>query len=354
MFRITFFALLFGAVSRVYAQEAFSDALHTLIETTPDQAPAESAWLDLRQNAPQHSSHQEAPSWVEAVSLSPAQPAADTVTKSVFRIRVTRPSPDYQVLFFRLFFDDKPGQQPELIAWDESGTNVVRSGALGLGIDLPSSDSVMIPMAGASSIDIEVPGDGKTVRAAYLDWMASSEVIHPVNADRREVIPEPFSSMPPLSSPSQDVEHFGTVTATLAEDTIRIGADIQESAAFQFGIETQPLAALLTFEVASPRIDAPPEIYLNGQDVGPASLVLPELADPGYRGQMEPLVKQMYFQYTGWLRAQKIVPITSLKVGTNDLIVVNGPGSGNSAIRATQIQLKYLWDKSDYLLKTGR
>jgi hypothetical protein len=354
MFRITFLALLFGAVSRVYAQEAFSDALHTLIETTPDQAPTESAWLDLRQNAPQHSSHQEAPSWVEAVSLSPAQPAADTVTKSVFRIRVTRPSPDYQVLFFRLFFDDKPGQQPELIAWDESGTNVVRSGALGLGIDLPSSDSVMIPMAGASSIDIEVPGDGKTVRAAYLDWMASSEVVHPVNADRREVIPEPFSSMPPLSSPSQDVEHFGTVTATLAEDTIRIGADIQESAAFQFGIETQPLAALLTFEVASPRIDAPPEIYLNGQDVGPASLVLPELADPGYRGQMEPLVKQMYFQYTGWLRAQKIVPITSLKVGTNDLIVVNGPGSGNSAIRATQIQLKYLWDKSDYLLKTGR
>ena len=145
-------------------------------------------------------------------------------SKSVFRIRVTQPSPDYQVLFFRLFFDDKPGQQPELIAWDESGAHVVRSGALGSGIDLPSSDSVMIPMTGASSIDIEVPGDGKTVRAAYLDWMASSAVVHPLNADRREVIPEPFSSMPPLSAPSQDVEHFGTVTATLAEETIRIGS----------------------------------------------------------------------------------------------------------------------------------
>jgi hypothetical protein len=353
MFRITFFALLFGAVSRVYAQEAFSDALHASIETAADQAPAESAWLDLRQNAPQNSTPQEAPAWVEAVTLSAAQPAADALTKSVFRIRVTRPSSDYQVLFVRLFFDDKPAQRPELIAWDESGTNVVRSGALGSGIDLPSSDSVMIPMTGASSIDIEVPGDGKTVRAAYLDWMASSDVVHPLNADRREVIPEPFSSMPPLSSPSQDVEHFGTVTATLAEETIRIGTNIQESAAFQFGIEAQPLAALLTFEIANPRIDAPPEIYLNGQDVGPASLVLPELADPGYRGQMEPLIKQMYFQYTGWLRAQKIVPITSLKVGTNDLIVVNGADGGNSAIRATQIQLKYLWDKSDYLLKTG-
>jgi hypothetical protein len=183
--------------------------------------------------------------------------------------------------------------------------------------------------------------------------MASSDVVHPLNADRREVIPEPFSSMPPLSSLSQDVEHFGTVFATLAEETIRISTEMQESAAFQFGIESQPLAALVTFEVASPRIDAPPEIYLNGQDIGPVSLVLPELADPGYRGQMEPLMKQMYFQYTGWLRAQKIVPISSLNVGTNDLVIVNGPGSGNSVIRATQIQLKYLWDKSDYLLKTG-
>jgi hypothetical protein len=82
-------------------------------------------------------------------------------------------------------------------------------------------------------------------------------------------------------------------------------------------------------------------------------LTLPELADPGYRGEMEPLVRQMHFQYTGWLRAQKIVPVTSLSAGTNDLIVVNGAGSGPSAIRATQIQLKYLWDKSDYLLQTG-
>jgi hypothetical protein len=354
MFRITFLALLFGAVSRVYAQEAFSDALQSPIETTPDQTPVASAWLDLRQNAPQNSRPQEAPAWVEAVTLSATEPVGEGFSKSVFRIRVTPPSPDYHVLFCRLFFDDKPGQQPELIAWDESATHVMRSGPLGLGIDLPSSDSVMIPMTGASSIDIEVPGDGKTVRAAYLDWMTSSDVVHPLNADRHEIIPEPFSSMPPLYAPSQDIEHFGTVTATLAEETIRIGTDIQESAAFQFGIEAQPLAALLTFEVANPRIDAPPEIYLNGQDIGPVSLVLPELADPGYLGQTETLLKQMYFRYTGWVRAQKIVPIANLKVGTNDLIVVNGAGAGNSAIRATQLQLKYLWDKSDYLLKTGQ
>src|SRR5437870_7264503 len=235
--RVAVFAVLFSATSHVYTQEAFSDALPPSIDAKPGQATPESAWLDLRQSAPGNSRTQNAPVWMEAVTLLPAQSSGDMTSKSVFRIRVAQPSTNYQVLFFRLFFDDKPGQQPELIAWDESGAHVLRSGALGSGINLPSSDSVVIPMTDASSIDIEVPGDGKTVRAAYLDWMTSSQVVHPLSAEHRDVIPEPFSSMPLLHSPSQDTEHFGTVTATLAAETITIGTDIQESAAFQFGVE---------------------------------------------------------------------------------------------------------------------
>ena len=347
------FAILLAAICRVYAQEALTDALPAPTDATQQPIP-ESAWLDLRQNAPQNSKTQNAPVWVEALTLLPTETTeAAPMSKSVFRIRVRQPSPDYQVLFFRLFFDDKPDQQPELIAWDESGTHVLRSGTLGAGMNLPSSDSVLIPMTGASSIDIEVPGDGKTVRAAYLDWMTSSEVVHPVNTEHRDVIPEPFSSVPTLHPPPDDLENFGTVTATLAAEAIRIDAQNQEGATFQFPIEAQPLTALLTFEIANPRIDAPPEIYLNGQDIGPASLTLPDLADPAYRGEVEPLSTQMRFNYTGWVRAQKIVPTGSLKGGTNDLVVVNGADTGASAIRGTQIQLKYIWDKSDYLLRTG-
>jgi hypothetical protein len=240
-----------------------------------------------------------------------------------------------------------------LIVWDESGSQLLRSGPLGSEIDLPSSDSAIIPMAAISAIDIEVPGDGKSVRGAFLDWMTSSEIVHPVNAEYRDIIAEPFSSLPRLHAPAQDVEQFGTVTATLADETIRMGPGLGEGAAFQFGIEAQPLLALLTFEVASPRVDAPPEVYLNGEDVGPVTLTLPELADPGYRGEMPAFVRQMHFQYTGWIRAQKIVPVTNLKVGTNDVIVFNNDGISTSAIRATQIQLKYLWDKSDYVLQPG-
>ena len=347
------FAILFAAICRVYAQEALTDALPAPADATQQPIP-ESAWLDLRQNAPQNSKIQNAPVWVEALTLLPSETTeVAPLSKSVFRIRVRQPSPDYQVLFFRLFFDDKADQQPELIAWDESGTHVLRSGTLGAGMNLPSSDSVLIPMTGASSIDIEVPGNGKTVRGAYLDWMTSSEVVHPVNTEHRDMIPEPFSSVPTLHAPPDDVENFGTVTATLAAEAIRIGAQTQEGATFQFSIEAQPLTALLSFEIANPRIDAPPEIYLNGQDIGPASLTLPDLGDPAYRGEVQPLSTQMHFNYTGWLRAQKIVPAASLKAGTNDLVVVNGADTGASAVRATQIQLKYIWDKSDYLLRAG-
>jgi hypothetical protein len=339
-----------GATSSLFAQQALSNGLPQAGPIVELQPPPENAWLDLRQRPRAASRPQSAPSWVEAVNMT-STTGTDGTPRSVFRIRVTAPSADYQIMFFRIFFDDKPDTRPEIVAWDELGSKVLRSGELGSGIGLPSSDSVVIPMNGISTLDIEVPGDGKTVRAAYLDWMTSSEVVHPVNAEHRDVIPEPFSSLPPLHSPGQDVEQFGTVTATLATETIQIGADTQHGATFEFGIESQPLLALLTFEVTSPRIDSPPEVYVNGEDVGPATLTLPELADPGYRGQMESLVKDMHFQYTGWLRAQKLIPVSDLKVGTNNVIVVSGASTSTSAIRGTQLQLKYLWEKSDYLLQ---
>src|SRR5437762_6177478 len=346
-------AIFLAAACRVCAQEAFTDALPALAEMIAHPIP-ESVWLDLRQTAPRNSKPQNAPAWVEALALLPAETTETGGTsKSIFRIRVAQPGPEYHVLFFRLFFDDKVNQQPELVAWDESGTHVLRSGTLGVGMNLPSSDSVLIPMTGASAIDVEVPGDGKTIRGAYLDWMTSSEVVHPVNAERRDVIPEPFLVVPALHPPPEDVENFGTVTATLAAEAIQLDARTQQNAVFQFPIEAQPLTALLTFETANPRIDSPPEVYVNGQNIGPVALALPDLADPGYRGESEPLTTEMHFNYTGWVRAQKIVPATILKVGANDLVITNAAGPGASAIRATQIQLKYIWDKSDYLLRTG-
>src|SRR3984893_9061112 len=208
LFRIIAFTLLIGAAAPLPAQEAFHNALPSSDNEKLGEPLPASAWLDLRQNAPGNSTPQSAPRWVESVTMVPAQTTGGPAPKSIFRIRVAQPSGDYQVLFFRLFFDDKAEQRPELIVWDESGTQVLRSGELGSGIGLPRSDSLMIPMSGVAAIDIEVPGDGKTVRGAYLDWMTSSEVVHPLNAEHRDVIPEPFHRCRPWIRPHQTPKHF--------------------------------------------------------------------------------------------------------------------------------------------------
>ena len=349
--RASAFALLFATVTSSQGQQAFDRNLSLGESAAETAAPVESAWIDLRQIAAANAKAQSAPSWVEAVTLAPAPSDSPNAKKSVFRIRVSRPKKALNTLMFRLFFDDNPKAQPEIVAWDESGTQVVRSGPLGAGLNLPTSETVVIPMINVTALDVEVPGDGSTIRGAYIDWMTSSEVVHPLHAELNEVAPPPFSAGLPLHAAQSDTQLFGTVTAPLAIETVPMGPSIQQSAPFQFGLEAMPLLALLTFEVASPKVEAPPNIYLNGEDIGPVTLVLPDLADPGYRGEMKTLVRQMQYRYTGWMRAQKLLPVSRLKVGTNDLIVVAGNGTAVSAIRATQLQLKYLWEKSDYVLK---
>jgi len=352
LFRFVALAFFVTAATALRAQHALPPAGSQILKPSQSaEAAPDSAWLDLRQNNPAHSKVQAAPAWVESVTFAPGKDTTDGPAKSVFRIRLTRPNEDCQILLFRLYFDDKPDQQPELIAWDESGTQLLRSGPLGQKTSLATSSTTIVPMIGVTAIDVEVQGDGRSVRGAYLDWMKSSQVMRPMHEEPQTSIPAPFAAAPPLKAGEEDAEVFGTVTAPLTAETIAIGSSLQNGGAFEFGLEAQPLVALLTFEVASPQIDVPPEIYVNGQDVGPASLVLPDLADPAYRGLSLSLLQTMQFQYTGWVRAQKIVPASILKAGTNDVIIIAGAGTSASAIRETQIQLKYLWDKSDYLLE---
>jgi len=346
------FVLIIAACGSVIAQQALPPEGTQILKSSQAAAAApESAWLDLRQADSTHSKVQAAPSWVESVSFSPGETKAGVTGKSVFRLRLMRPNEDCQLLLVRLYFDDLPNEQPELVAWDESGSQILRSGSLGQGGGLASSSSTIVPMIGISAIDIEVPGDGRSIRGAYLDWMKSSQVMQPIHAQQGKIAADPFGGPAALPASDEDREIYGTVTAPLASETVVMGSSLQSGAAFQFGLESQPLVALLTFEVASPQVEAPPEIYVNGEDIGAASLVLPDLADPAYRGLSISLLQTMKFQYTGWVRAQKIVPASLLKAGSNDVIILAGAGTSNSAVRQTQIQLKYLWDKSDYLLE---
>src|SRR5215211_5945646 len=315
--RLLAFALGMCLVLPATGQEVVVGTPKKAREKTRAPKPPEvsSAWLDLRQTGLGNRKAQSAPDWVRGVSLvtsKASQTSADTTT---FRIQLRPPPGDFQVLSFRLFFEDKAEQRPRIVAADDGGDLVLQTPPLGQGLNVATSETVMVPIAGVSSVDVEVPGDGTGVRAAFLDWMKSGEVLRPVSGEQRFVLPETFASSAPLRAPKEDTSQFGTVTATLAPETIQIGPSVPQGAGFQFGIESQPLAVLLMFEVGSVNIDAPPEVYLNGENLGPVTLTLPELADPGYRGEMKTLITQMRFQYTGWVRAQKVLPAAGLRVG---------------------------------------
>src|SRR5205823_8137773 len=144
LLRIVALFWLIGATSTALAQEAFSNGLPTPDAASDPQVTAQNAWIDLRQHPSAASRPQSAPEWVEAVNMTSAA-GRDGTPRTVFRLRVSHPAGDYQVVFFRLFFDDNANARPEVVAWDESGTQVLRSGDLGSGVGLPSSDSVMIP-----------------------------------------------------------------------------------------------------------------------------------------------------------------------------------------------------------------
>ena len=64
----------------------------------------------------------------------------------------------------------------------------------------------MVPMIGMSTIDIEVAGDGHTVRGAYLDWMKSSEVMRPLRAEQQKLMADPFAGPAPLKTGAEDAE----------------------------------------------------------------------------------------------------------------------------------------------------
>src|SRR5438045_7663352 len=127
------FAIFLAAVCRVSAQEALTDALPAPAAAITQPLPS-SAWLDLRQTMSRNSKSQEAPAWVEALTLLPGElTEGGSASKSIIRIRVTQPGPDYEILFSRLFFDDTPNQQPELVVRDESRIHLLRSGTPGAG-----------------------------------------------------------------------------------------------------------------------------------------------------------------------------------------------------------------------------
>ena len=122
------------------------------------------------------------------------------------------------------------------------------------------------------------------------------------------------------------------------------------STGLEFELERQPMMAVVTYEVLGSPVDAPPSVTVNSHALGESSLFLPDLSDPGFQGESREGETRLGFRYTGWLHAQKIIPGELLVAGLNNLRLGLSNGTDAVAIRSVAIQLKYDWEKLDYVV----
>jgi hypothetical protein len=339
------------------------------------------AWLDLRPAAP-GAAPQTVPDWVESfefVALRPAAPQGrlermefgangeaitsnavrpedqeeddDGRARSLFRIHLAHPAAtdDFQV---RVFFDVRVGgPRPRVTAWDELGNELMRSRPLGQGLGLPSSATLTVPMTGVNYLEIEAAEDGTQVRGVFLTWLDRTEVRQPADFAAAGTVREPFQILSSTRRRTRgDSYLYGVVTASLQKSPLVLGATQAPAAGFEFPLDRVPMVAVLTYQVLGTDIAAPPLVRVNGHDPEAATLFLPDLADPGYQGNARENDSLLSFRYTGWLRAQKVIPGEWLTAGLNTVTLELSNGSEAVAVRSVEVQLKYNWDRFDYVL----
>jgi len=237
---------------------------------------------------------------------------------------------------------------------------------LGAGLELPASESLSIPTKGVDYLEIDVPGDGMSVRKAFLATLKKSVVntaldFAPTSAKEPAVI-DPFGNAAPQPTQENDSYLFGRVRATLEAGTVKLSPPTaaatgtaaqgnapvpQSSIAFEFNLESAPLLAFVALDILGADPVAPLQAWVNDQAVGTVAPQFPDLADPAYAGVVRPL-EAMRFHYAGWLHAQLIVPGSALRVGTNTLTLRLPADATPAAIRAIELQLKHNWRILDY------
>ena len=222
---------------------------------------------------------------------------------------------------------------------------------LGQGLGLPSTESLTVSMNGVNYLEIEAPGDGSQVRGVFLGWMETARILQSSDFPTQESVRQPFGILPRARTKNDDTYVYGAVVAKLhGSKPLVLRSSESPSATFEFELEHPPLLAVLTYEALGAAVDAPPALTVNGHALGASEFYLPDLADPAFQGETREAESQMNFRYTGWLRAQKIIPADALASGLNNLTVKLSNTADAVAIRSVSIQLKYNWDKLDTVL----
>ena len=297
-----------------------------------------SVTLDFQKLAAPNATRPPFPIWLESFQVQQKKSYEGKITKTTFRIRTRRLGGLNSEMLLRLFFNDTPAAHPAISAWSELGEQLFASKPLGGGLDLPTSESLTIPMQNVDYVDIVTPGDGANVTGAFLSSLQTAPVKYAVDFDAPAMLDDPFENEP-AAQPGDDTFLFGRVKATLSADPVKLTPDAP-GVTFEFDLDALPDVAVLSFEILNADVTAPLQISANDHALGGATPILPDLADPAYSSTVHSLDPDVRVRYAGWLKCQKAVPTSALRAGTNRLVIQLDSRSAAVAIRAVEVQLK--------------
>lgn len=305
-------------------------------------------WLDFHQLA--NGQHLPGlPIWLANVTTEhSAGPKGQMITTIKMQLRDVGDFDQKRLL--RLFFDDHTGASPSVLGLGPAGEQKFARGPLGEGLDLPTSETLVFSPAGVATLAIQVPGDGRNLRGAFLATLQAHSMMKAIDFAAPGDLIDVFERNSSLPLPASDVALFGRVKAKLDDSTVKLSATGQQSMIWEFELEAPPLLTMVSFEVSNADGQSPLEVTVNDQLLGPVAVSWPDLADPGYLGSVRPLETGMRFRYAGWLRAQKIIPGALLKAGLNRLVLTLPAEAGTVAVRNLALQLKNNWKNLDYTL----
>jgi len=331
-------------ISRIVLALACAAALHgqeLKVQPTPF-----TTWLDFQALTRAGAPKSGLPIWIESVQRSNA-----VAGRTTYRVRFRHFGGLGDDVQFRLFFRDVPGGGPTITGWTETGSQPFAAGPLGQGFGVDTSETLLIPAGTLDYLDVDVAGDGRNVRGAFVTSLRKDAVWHSLDFSAPANLADPFGQPAAGEAPEDDRFLYGRVRATLDAEPLTLDPAHGTDASYEFAIDAPPLLAAVTFEILGASPAELPQAFINGQPLGTASITFPDLADPGFRGESRPLEKRMRFRYTGWLRGQVMVPGPMLLGGANSFTLRVGEDSHPVVVRAVEIELKHPSAVFDYDLK---
>ena len=229
------------------------------------------------------------PIWLRSFQRVRASFADRTAAKTTFRLQLDQLDNSDRDLLLRIFFDDWREDAITVSGRTEAGEEKFARGPFGAGLDLPSSETLIVPIKGIDFIVIETRGDGSNLRGVFMSWLDKSETRHALDFAQPPALTDPFDNSPSQYPPLDDLLLGGRIRATIDPGLAKLTPRTTPSETWEFDLAAPPFLAVLSFEILNADPLAPLEVLVNDHLLGPAAMRAPDLADPAYQSVVRPV-----------------------------------------------------------------